>query len=159
MSATLQSNSGEEQFVIELGTPAEYAHDSGFEASVHLRGRHWDGDHTFPFSTSIHGLWLGAVDLKSLQEHISRWLCQPLDCLTAESLRAEFRLTRLPGQGVQVRFGSRPDPTSTPNPVVTIALSAGALQIEFHCVTDQSCLAVFARELSAELAPSRENAV
>src|SRR5262245_46779106 len=98
MSATLQSNSGEAQFVVELSAPAEYANDSGFESSIHLRGRHWDGDHTFPFSASIDGLWLREADLRSLREHISRWLRQPLDRLIAQDLSADFQLARLPGQ-------------------------------------------------------------
>jgi hypothetical protein len=33
------------------------------------------------------------------------------------------------------------------NPVVTIAFSVGALRGEFHFVTDQSCLTLFAQDL------------
>src|SRR5258706_10106659 len=146
MAATLPSNSGEAQFVVELSTSAEYAHDAGFESSIHLRGRHWDGDHTFPSSTSIVGLWLRAADLTALREHLTRWLCQPLESLIAEDLRADFQLARLPGQSVHVRFGPRPDTISDLNPVVSITFAAGALQGEFHFVTDQSCLTLFAQE-------------
>ena len=114
---------------------------------------------TFPFSTSISGLWLNAADLTALTDHISEWLRQPLDYLVAEELNADFEFALLPGQSVHVRFGPRPDTISDLNPVVTIAFSAGALQGEFHFVTDQSCLALFAQELSAELTRSRETAI
>jgi hypothetical protein len=77
----------------------------------------------------------------------------------AEELSGDFRLARLPGQTVSVRFGSRPDTISHLNPVVTVTFSAGALHGEFHFVTDQSCLTLFAQDLSEELVGSRENAV
>ncbi len=149
--ATLPSNNGEAQFVIELSAPAEYAHDAGFESSIHLRGLHWDGDHTFPFSTSIAGLWLRAADLTALREHVTRWLRQPVECLMAEDLSGDFQLGRLPGQSVHLRFGPRPDTISHLNPVVSITFSAGSLRGEFHFVTDQSCLSLFAQELSGEV--------
>ena len=151
MAATLPSNSGEEQFLIEFGMPEEYAHDRGFEASITLRGQHWDGDHHFPFSTRIDGLWLRATDLIDFRDHIIRWVQQPLDRLKADGLSAEFQLARLPGQSVCVRFGGRPDTTSDRHPVCSVTFSAGALQGNFHFVTDQSCLALFAKELSSEL--------
>ena len=145
--------------MIELSAPAEYACEPGFEAAIHIRGRHWEGDHTFPFSTSIDGLWLRSADLAALREHISRWLGQPLGGLVAEDLDAEFQLARLPGQSVLVRFGSRPDTISHLNPVVTIRFSAGALHGEFHFVTDQSCLSLFAQELATPLVGSQKTAV
>jgi hypothetical protein len=158
MAATLPSNNGEAQFAIELGAPAEYAHDSGFESSITLRGRHWDGDHTFPFSTSIEGLWLCATDIVALRDHIARWTRQPLERLIADDLSAEFQLARLPGQSIRVRLGPRDDTISDRHPVFTISFSAGSLQGEFHFVTDQSCLALFVEELSTELAGSHETA-
>jgi hypothetical protein len=159
MAAILPSNSGGAQFVIELSASAEYAHDRGFESSITLRGEHWDGDHTFPFSTSIEGLWLRAADIVALRDHIARWIRQPLERLIADDLSAEFQLARLPGQSIRVRFGRRDDIISERHPVFTVCFSAGALQGEFHFVTDQSCLALFAEELSTELASSHENAV
>ena len=101
----------------------------------------------FPFSVSIDGLWLGTADLIALREHISKWLQQPLHCLTTEHLNSEFQLARLPGQSVHIRFGPRPDTNDSFNPVITISFSAGALQGEFHFVADQSCLRLFAQEL------------
>lgn len=157
MSATLSSNSGEGQFVIELGASAEYACDHGFESSVHFRGRHWDGDHTFPFSTSIDGVWLRSADLTALRDHIARWTRRPLDLLTGEDLSSDFELAGLPGQSIRVRFGPRPDTISDLNPVVSITFSAGDLKGEFHFVTDQSCLALFARELSVDLVGSNDS--
>lgn len=158
MAATLPSNSGGAQFVIELGAPAEYAHDRGFESSITLRGQHWDGDHTFPFSTSIEGLWLRAADIFALRDHIARWIRQPLELLVAADLSAEFQLARLSGQSIRIRLGPREDTISDRHPVFTISFSAGALQGEFHFVTDQSCLALFVEELSTELASSHETA-
>ena len=159
MPATLLSNNGEAQFVVEFIAPAEYAHDSGFESSITLRGRHWDGDHTFPFSTSIEGLWLRAADIVGLQDHIARWLRQPLERLIAGDLSAEFQLARLPDQSVRVRLGPREDTISNRHPVFTVSFSVGALQGEFHFVTVQSCLALFVEELSSELVTSNETAV
>lgn len=157
MPATLPSNSGRAQLVIEIGPPALYACDAGFESSLHLGGEHWDGDHSFPFSTTIEGLWLRAADLATLRDHIARWIRQPLDRLDAEDLNSAFELARLPGQSINIRFGPRSDIVSALNPVVSIAFAAGALHGEFHFVTDQSCLALFAKELSDELAASHEN--
>lgn len=154
MSATLPSNSGEERFVIEFGAHTEYSCETGFECSIHISGRHWDGDHTFPFSTSIEGLWLRLVDLKELEDHLAKWTTLPLDRLLAGNLDKEFELARLPSQQVRIRFGQRSETISGPNPVVSFSFSAGALRVEFYFVTDQSCLTLFARELSAELAKS-----
>ncbi len=148
MLAKLSSNSGAAHFVIE-GTHAEYAHDPGFEGSITIRGQHWAGDHTFELGTSIDGMWLRAADVAALHDHIARWLRQPLDRLIAVDLNAEFELARLPSQSVKLRFGARDDTISGRHPVVSISFSAGALQGAFHFVTDQSCLALFAEELSS----------
>jgi len=156
MPAILSSNNGEAQFVIELRASAEYARDMGYQSSIYLRGQHWDGDHTFPFSTSITGLWLRASDLTAFREHISRWLSQPLDDLIAENLRADFQLAQLPNQSVRVRFGPQSERTSDLNPVITVTFSVGALRGEFHFITDQSCLTLFVQELSAELLGSHK---
>ncbi len=157
MAATLPSNSGREQFVITLGDPAEYAHDPGFESVIHIRGQHWDGEHTFPFSTSIEGLWLRAVDMVALRDHISRWICQPMEQLMADQLNGEFQLARLPGQSIRLRFRRRDDTISDRHPVISISFSVWALQGEFHFVTDQPCLALFAEELSTELVKPPKN--
>lgn len=148
MLATLSSNSGTAHFAIQVSAPAEYAHDPGFESSITLRGQHWDGDHTFELGTSIDGMWLRAADVVALRDHIASWLRQPLDRLIADDLSAQFQLARLPGQSVRVRLGARDDTISDRHPVVSISFSAGALQGEFHFVTDQSCLALFADGLS-----------
>jgi hypothetical protein len=148
--ATLTSNRGEEQFAIELREPAEYAHDFGFLATISIQGRHWDGEQSFPISMSIDGLWLRAADLKELHAYISRWLHQPLERLIGDDL-SSFELANQPGQRVYIGFGPRSDTISGLNPVVTIAISAGKLCGEFHFATDQSCLTMFAQELSAQL--------
>lgn len=151
MPVILRSNSGEAEFKIERGGPSEYGHEPGFESSIQLRGEHSDGDHTFPFSTSIEGLWLRATDLGELRDHITRWIRQPLSLLNVDDLNGEFELARLPHQRVCVRFGPHPGKVSNWNPVVFIIYSAGELRGEFHFETDQSCLTLFAQELSAEL--------
>jgi hypothetical protein len=151
MLATLPSNSGDAQLTLEFKSPAEYASDSGFESTILIRGRHWDGDHTFPLSTSLEGIWLRSADLIGLRDDITRWNCLPLDHLAAEDLNGSFELARLPGQSIHIRFGPRQDTVSNRNPVVSIAFSAGVLRGEFHFVTDQSCLALFAQELSVAL--------
>jgi hypothetical protein len=159
MPATLPSNSGNSELRVEFGSPAEYAHDPGFECSIHLHGRHWDGDHSFPFSASIEGIWLRSADLAALRDHIAHWTSRSLEQLVAEDLSGNFELARLPGQSVHLRFGSRPDTISDLNPVVSITISAGAIRGEFHFITDQSCLSLFAQELSGELVGSHENSV
>src|SRR5690348_6987171 len=98
MTATLSSNNGEARFVIELGARSEYGDERGFDSCVQLHGSHWNGDHTFPSSVSIEGLWLRTAELEALHEHISRWVEQPLDRLVADNLNAEFQLARMPGQ-------------------------------------------------------------
>jgi hypothetical protein len=147
--ATLSSNNGRSRFSIELGAPQEYAHDPGFESSITIRGQHWDGDHTFPFATSIDGVWLRTGEIVALRNHIARWLRQPLDRLIADDLNAEFELARLPGQSVLVRFGARNDTISDRHPVFSVSFSAGTLHGQFHFVTDQSCLALFVEGLAA----------
>jgi hypothetical protein len=159
LSATLPSNNGDARLEIRLGKSSEYAHDPGFESSVNLHGLHWDGDHTFPFSASVEGIWLRTADLMELHNHISHWTGKPLDRLAVEDLESDFELARLPGQRVRISLGSRPDTVSDRNPVVSISFSSGAFRGEFHFVTDQSCLGLFTQELYVELARSRQNAV
>lgn len=151
MPVTLSSNDGEFSLMLEMAAQLGYAHDSGFQSSVQLRGQHWDGDHTFPFTTSVEGLWLRASDLKALRDHIKRWLQAPLSGLLAADLDGEFRLARLPGQRLDIQFGGQADLVSESKPVVAIKLTFGAFQIEFRFVTDQSCLAGFTQELAAKL--------
>lgn len=151
MQATLNSNSGGAAITLAFGASSEYAHDPGFDASIDIRGQHWDGDHTFPIHSSVSGVWLRAQDVAELRDFISRWLAQPLEQLRTEGLDGEFQLARLPEQNVTLRFGSREDTISHLNPVVTAELAAGALRVEFHFVTDQSCLTIFSRELTALL--------
>lgn len=139
--------------------PTEYAHEPGFEAAVRLHGDHWDGDHTFPLSVSIQGLWLRSADLMRLRNHLVRWTELTLEQLNAETLAADFRLARLPGQNVHVRFASPPDSACRLNPEVSIEYGAGNLRGEFHFITDQSCLTLFARELAVGMTRAYENAV
>src|SRR5882672_3112420 len=112
MPATLRSNSGNAEFAIELGARAEYAHDHGFESAIYLRGQHWDGDHTYPLSSVVEGLWLRSADIAALCDHISQWTGLPLDRLVVEELSRDFELARLPGQSTHIHFGPRSDTIS-----------------------------------------------
>jgi hypothetical protein len=79
--------------------------------------------------------------------------------LTVEGLIGHFQLARLPHQTVNVRFGARSDTIQSLNPVVSINFSAGTLHGQFHFVTDQSCLSIFAEELSTQLRGSHRSNV
>jgi len=151
MSAVLRSNSGEDELRIELCAPEEYASDAGFEAHLSIRGTHWDGDHTFPFTASVEGVWLRYADLTALRDHVAQWTAQPLEHLDEATLTRDFELARLPGQRLSIRFGPRDDVVTTLNPTVSVTFSAGALRGGFHFVTDQSCLKMFTDELSVDL--------
>lgn len=151
MSALLRSNSGESELKLELVARQEYATDAGFEARLSIRGAHWDGDHTFPLSASVEGTWLRRADLEALLEHIAQWTRQPLEHLDNATLTRDFELARLPAQRLSICFGPRADVIPSLNPVVSIALSAGVFYTYYHFVTDQSCLRIFAEELSADL--------
>ena len=152
MSATLRSNDGEGELTIDFGSPEKYAADAGVTASVRIRGRHWDGDHTHDLSASIEGLWLRARDLVELRDAVAAWLARPLNELTTSNLDGQFVLTRLPGQNLVLRFGPRPESMRGHHPEVSVSLAAGPFRGDFHLVTDQSCLVEFRRELSSELA-------
>jgi hypothetical protein len=147
MQATLRSNDGEAEFTLELSSTSDYAHDIGFDSSICLRGQHWDGEHTFPFSVSIEGFWLRAHDVTALRDHITEWTRQPFDRLTPVNLSGEFKLTRLPERRLSVVLGA-PEGNSTRNPTISVAFAAGALHGKFSFETDQSCLGIFAHALS-----------
>lgn len=152
MPATLSSNDGEARLTVACGAPSEYGIDLGFESSIHLTGRHWDGDHTFPFSILIEGLWLRLSSMEKLRAHIVRWTGFSLERLVSDELDGAFELASLPRQRLAIRFGPRPDSDyNVDHPTVTVSYSAGSLVGESHFVTDQSCLGIFAQEISAEL--------
>ncbi len=149
MLATLRSNSGDEEVAFEFGPSEDYAHEAGALLAVHLRGEHYDGDHTHDFAVRVDGLWGRLADVISLRDHIAAWVSRPMADLDPRLLDREFRLCRLPGQELDLAFGTRSDVISGENPVLTISFAAGKLKGECYLVADQSCLDVFARELSA----------
>ena len=159
MQATLRSNSGEAEFTLELETVAEYAHEVGFESTISLRGQHWDGDHTFPFSSKIDGLWLRGGDLNALSEHITKWINLPIGQLAPDGLTGDFQMARLPEQSLSLRFSSRSNEVSSMNPIVSITFKASAYCGEFYFVTDQSCLSFFVHELRAALLGANEHSL
>lgn len=151
MSATLRSNDGESMLELSFENKSEYAHEAGFESTVTVKGRHWDGDHTFPSSLSIEGMWLRTKELKELEAHISRWTNRSLSDLRIEELNREFELACLPEQSLRIALGDRSDTISDSHPVVTISLTAGPMKGEYHFLTDQSCLSIFSDELTREI--------
>ena len=151
MHAELRSNDGESAIALDLERRFTYATEPGFEGSMQIRGRHWDGDHSHGIEVAIAGMWLRAEDLREMRSVVARWLARPLSELKAELLHGEFQLARLPGQSVRIRFGSRPDVIEGGHVVVTVAFAAGPLSGEYHFLSDQSCLEPFSRELNAAL--------
>jgi len=147
MKAILNSNSGDTKLELLFKCQASYAHESGYESTVRIKGRHWDGDHVFPLSVKMEGIWLRSDDLIKMEHHISSWLKQPIDKIEVDDLSKEFELARLPEQSVLISFGSRADTVSSMNPVVTISFSAGPLKGNHHYITDQTCLEMFAKGL------------
>lgn len=125
MEASLRSNSGESELVIEFVASAEYAADAGFEANVRLKAEHWDGDHTHPMSFSIDRLWLRKIDLDAMRDHITTWIGRPLPQMVPTLLDGTFHLTRLSAQELTLRFGARPDTINSQNPVVSLEFGAG----------------------------------
>jgi hypothetical protein len=152
--AILRSNDGESELALQFEARVAYATEPGLEASVRLRGQHWDGDHTHDLVVEIDTLWLRAQELSRLRETLADWLKRPMHRLDPDDLDGEFQLACLPGQCVTLRFGARPDVSHDRNPVVTVAFAAGALTGEFNFTTDQSCLELFRRDLSAALQSS-----
>ena len=148
MTITLPSNHGNAQFSITLISKSEYANESGFDSNVLLSSSHWDGDHWHPLSLKFDGLWLRRNDMIALHTYLASWVSQPLASLATSVLLAEFQLARLPGQSLKLIFGPREDTIDERKPVVTVELKANSFRTDFHFVTDQSCLAIFAQHLS-----------
>jgi hypothetical protein len=151
MPATLSSNNGNAELVIEFCAVVQYAHEAGFESIIRCRDESWDGEHSFPIETTVEGVCLRACELHSMRYHIANWTSRSLDQLIVDDLRGDFDLTLRAGQRVGISFGPRSDTISDRKPVVFIKLSVGNLHAEFHFTTDQSCLAIFAQQLFIEM--------
>ena len=103
-------------------------------------------------------MWLRSADVTALRDHISRWTGRPLDHLIVKDLNGDFELARKPGQTIYVRFGPRHGTISGLNPVVSSSLFARVHStVSLPFVTDQSCLTLYAQELSTLLIESCEN--
>lgn len=150
--ATLRSNRGDEEATFEFGAREEYAHESGALLSIQIRGRHWGSNHTHHLGARAEVFWVRIADMVSLRDHIAAWVRRPLADLDPQLLDGSFRLCCLPGQELDFAFGSRSDIISGNNPVVAISFTAGRLKASFYFVADQSCLNIFAHELSACIA-------
>jgi len=132
---------------IDLVAAARCGRDAGFQSSVAIRTENWDGDHAHPTALLVEGLWLRRADLSELVERVRAWTKRPLDQLDATRLDGTFELARLPGQRLSITFGARSDTVAHHNPVASALVAINAFSCEFHFVTDQSCLTLFACEL------------
>jgi hypothetical protein len=74
-----------------------------------------------------------------------------MERLDPADLDRAFDLARLPAQTLVIRFGPREDVIVGRYPIITVNFAAGGLAGEFHFVTDQSCLDLFARDLSSAI--------
>ncbi len=94
-------------------------------------------------------MWVRKRDFVELRDRVEEWLRLPLQTLDPERLDGEFTFTRLPGQRLTLRFGARQDTVDERKPTVSVFAAAGSLVAEWHFVTDQSCLRLFAQELTS----------
>lgn len=152
MLATLRSNRGDEEASFEFEPPGEHVDVVTTLLTMRFRGRNWDGDHDHDISVRVEGLWVRRADVASLRDHIDAWVRRPMTGLDPRLLDARFRLCRQAGQTLDLLFGARADVISDELPLLTVSFEAGRLAGGFHLVVDQSCLDIFARELSAWLA-------
>lgn len=150
-SAVLASNRGGASIVLTLHSPADFDGTLGVEASVRIQGEHWDGDHTFPLRVSVENLWLGSAHITVMLTHIQNWIDLPIEQLATTELVGEFALAAHSGQELTLNFGPRVGVIASRNPVVSVQLVAGTLRTQFHFVTDQSCLRLFADNLRSAL--------
>ena len=122
------------------------------EFELNLQGQHWDGDHEHAIRLTSESIFLSCDRLRALVERIHAWL-ESDDAgrisfagdfpLASNTSTAEFGLT----------FADRPDTISSDDkPVVTATYRIGRLAGEFSFVTDQSCLANFARDIKRAFA-------
>ena len=151
MTASLPSNNGEAKITLGFNGRSEYAHEPGFESTIRIEGRLWDGNHTHPIAFSVEGVWLSLDGLQKFRDHIIGWNSLPPNQMGQSLLNGDFELATLPGQKVCLSFGPRPDVISGMNPVVSILVNAGPFLGQYHFVTDQSCLGHFAHELSSAM--------
>ena len=134
---------------MEFGDQQEYATDPGVLLNLDFRGEHWDGDHEHDVLIQVEGLWARLADVIDFSKHIGDWVRLSMVNLDPTQLDRKFRFCRLPGQQLDFEFGSVPEVISGMNPVITITFAAGKLNGSFRMVVDQSCLNLFATDLSA----------
>ena len=135
--------------VIEFGYQQKYATDPGVLLRLDFRGEHWDGDHEHDVVIQVEGLWARLADVNDFSEHIGNWVRLSMADLDPNQLDKKFHFCRLPGQQLDFEFGSVPEIISGMNPVLALTFAAGKLKGSFHMVVDQSCLNLFATDLSA----------
>lgn len=151
-AAALNSNSGDAWVAIEFVATLPYRSTPAFEVTIKLAGVAWDGEEPRPLSMSLAGVWLDIAVVASLRDHIVAWNRLPLGLLATEALSKTFELACAPSQSFRIAFGPRQDTISSRNPVASFTWTIGTFRGEFHFVTDQSCLAIFADALAESLA-------
>lgn len=157
VEAVLNSNRGSDSLTLELGDRFDWQGEAGVEAVLRLDGQHFDGDHERELRLVVEGFCLRAKALSVLHREVREWLSLPLGQLAVSPLRGTHVLCLNPHQRLDLVFGERHDTIAERHPVVTIAYRAGKLEGEYHFVTDQSCLRLFAESLGRPLSEASLN--
>ncbi len=121
------------------------------EASIRIEGEFWEGGHDQRLSLTVEGFFLKKSALNILRQRLKEWVELPLEAMTATPLRGQHKLAYDHRQAFDLFFGPRNDVIATRHQVISIDLCAGRLQAQYYFVTDQSCLRMFADDLSALL--------
>lgn len=117
-----------------------------------VNGQHWDGDHEHAIRLTSESIFLSCDRLRTFVDRINTWLESGDAGLL--SFVGEFPLEDdTANMELSLTFKDRPDIISSDDkPVVTVTYRIGRLAGEFSFVTDQSCLANFARDTNRLLA-------
>jgi hypothetical protein len=102
-------------------------------------------------SADVQGVCLSVLALKELHDRLHDWVSLPLNEMGETPLQGSFPLALAPSQTLTILFGERKDTASTTNPTVAITLHVGNLRSEYHYITDQSCVRLFADALQTAL--------
>ena len=121
------------------------------EFELYISAKHWDGDHEHAVSVTSESIFLSCELLTNLAQAIQTWLTSNDSLrlpfagkfpLAHASANAEFTLI----------FEDRSDIISSDDKtVVTSAYRIGRLAGEFSFTTDQSCLRLFATDITRTL--------
>ena len=148
---TLSSNRGSESLSIDFQGRNDCGPDPGADARVTARLSSWATGEPRPTGIDLGCVQLSLSEASSLLSDIENWLALPLDRLAQTPLASTCDLAFAPSDKLTLSLGARDDIISEGKPVLTISFSVGSLSGEAHFVSDQSCLAEFARSLASAL--------